>query len=111
MVYTIGRVSKLPEMSEGLFSLLRFLRHELERSLEHADLHLEGIDELDAEGRERAMEVGHAMVEGIEFTRGYILDAFSALGEIRAEVVELPTPGGERTVAVLRLAPHDSARA
>jgi hypothetical protein len=98
-------------MSDGLFALLRFLRHELERSLEHADLHLEGIDELDAEGRDRAAEVGTALLEGIEFTRGYVLDAFAALGEIKPEYAEMPTPGGQRTVAVLRLAPREAARA
>jgi hypothetical protein len=118
MVYIIPAVSKaapqkpdpLPEMNAGLFALLRFLRHELERSLEHADLHLEGLDELDVEGKERAGEVGDALLEGIEFTQGYLLDAFAALGDLRPERAEMPTPGGQRTVAVIRLRPHENAR-
>ncbi len=100
----------LGEMSPGLFAMLRFLRHEFERELEHADLRLEGVDELDLEGRELALEVGHALLEGLEFNRGYILEAFAALGELRAECKRLPTPGGERTVAVLTLLPAEVAR-
>jgi hypothetical protein len=100
----------LGEMSSGLFALLRFLRHEFERELEHADLRLEGVDELDLEGRELALEIGHALLEGLEFNRGYILEAFAALGELRPECRRLPTPGGERTVAVLTLSPAEHAR-
>jgi hypothetical protein len=96
-------------MSPGLFALLRFLRHEFERELEHVDLRLEGIDELDLEGRELALEVGHALLEALEFNRGYILEAFAALGELRPECKRLPTPGGERTVAVLTLSPSAHA--
>jgi len=92
-------------MSPGLFALLRFLRHEFERELEYVDVQLEGVDELDLEGRELALEVGHALLEGLEFNRGYILEAFTALGELRCECRLLPTPGGERTVAALTLAP------
>ena len=99
------------EMSEGLFALMRFLRHEFERALEHADMHLEGADELDLEGSNLALEVGQALLEGLEFTRGYLLDAFAALGVLRAECTRLPTPGGERTVAALALTPRPLALA
>ncbi len=107
----VPKLPPLPPMNDGLFALLRFLRHEFERALEHADLHIEGIDELDAEGREIATEVSEALLEGIEFNQGYILDAFAALGALKAETCVLPTPGGERTVAVLHLSPHESALA
>lgn len=96
-------------MSAGLFAMLRFLRHEFERELEHADLQLEGVDELDLEGRELALEVGHALLEGLEFNRGYILEAFAALGELSTACRLLPTPGGERTVAALTLVPAPAA--
>ena len=96
-------------MSPGLFAMLRFLRHEFERELEFVDVQLEGVDELDLEGRELALEVGHALLEGLEFNRGYVLEAFAALGELRAEHRLLPTPGGQRTIAVLTLVPaHDA---
>jgi len=97
-------------MSPGLFALLRFLRHEFERELEHVDLRLEGVDELDLEGRELALEVGNALLEGLEFNRGYILEAFAALGDLRPAHRQLPTPGGQRTVAVLTLSPAALAR-
>jgi len=96
-------------MSPGLFAMLRFLRHEFERELEYADIRLEGVDELDLEGRELALETGTALLEGLEFSRGYILEAFAALGVIRAEHKLLPTPGGVRTVAALTLVPAADA--
>jgi hypothetical protein len=103
-------MSETPDMRPGLFALLRFLQHELAQWLEHVDLRLEGIDDLDAEGREVALEVAHALLEALEFTKGYVLDAFAVLGEIKTDIIELPSPGGERTLAVLRLTPTSEAQ-
>ncbi len=92
-------------MTDGLFQMLRFLQHHFQRPLEHLDLRLEGVDELRGEERELALEVGHALAEGIEFTHGYVLAPFTALGHWKLELVPLPTPAGERTVAALAFEP------
>ncbi len=98
-------------MRPGLHALLRFLQHELALFLEHVDLRLEDIEDLDAEGREVALEVAHALLEALETTKGYLLDALVAFGSFKAEIAELPAPAGMRTLAVVSLTPADDARA
>jgi hypothetical protein len=105
------RMNETREMGAGLYALLRFLQHELAQWLEHVDLRLEGIEELDAEGREVALEVSHALLEAMELTKGYVLDAFTLVCVAKAEIAEMPSPAGERTLAVLRLTPAENARA
>jgi len=104
-------MSETREMGPGLFAVLRFLQHELSQWLEHVDLRLEDIEDLDAEGREVTMEVAHALLEALELTKGYLLDAFAILGTIKPEITELPAPAGMRTLASLCLVPSDDARA
>ncbi|MHB8420520.1 MAG: hypothetical protein ACYDCL_20800 [Myxococcales bacterium] len=91
----------LPEMNDGLFRMLRFLQHHFQRALEHADIRLEGTDELEGDARDLALEVAHALCEGLEYTHGWLLEPFGALGRWRLAVRPLPTPGGLRTVAAL----------
>jgi hypothetical protein len=98
------------EMRPGLHALLRFLQHELSQWLEHVDLRLENLEDLDAEGREVALEVAHALLEALELTKGFMLDAFAVVGALKPEIRELPSPSGERTLAVLRLTPAEEAR-
>ncbi|MHB1846080.1 MAG: hypothetical protein ACYCWW_14740 [Deltaproteobacteria bacterium] len=92
-------------MSDGLYRVLRFLGHELGRGLEHVDLRLEGVDELEGEERELALEVGLALLEGLEYGRGYLLEPFAVLGRFELELAQLPTPAGRRTVAALSFVP------
>jgi len=99
------------EMRPGLHAVLRFLQHELAQWLEHVDLRLEDLEDLDPEGREVALEVAHALLEALELTKGYELDAFAALGELKPDIVELPAPAGVRTLAVLRFTPAGEATA
>ncbi len=94
-----------PAMTDGLFRMLRFLQHHLQRSLEHATLRLEGVDEAEGEDRDVQLEVGHALVEGLEFAHGWLLDPFSALGRWEPELAHVPAPGGSRTVAALGFSP------
>lgn len=87
--------------------MLRFLQHHFQRPLEHIDLRLEGLDtgDLDAEDRDLALEIAHALVEGVEFTHGYLLTPFTALGGWKLDLAVLPTPAGRRTVAALSFEP------
>ena len=94
-----------PPLSDALFRLLRFLGHELARPLEHVDLRLEGFDELQGDEREVAAEVALALLEGIEFDRGYLFDPLSVLGAFEIDLVRLPTPAGDRTVAAVSFSP------
>jgi len=95
----------LPLPNDGLFRMLRFLQHHFQRGLEHADFRLDGADELDGDVREVALEVAHALCEALEYTHGWLLEAFTALGRWTLELRELPTPGGTRTVAALVFEP------
>jgi hypothetical protein len=92
-------------MTDGLFQMLRFLQHHFQRPLEHIDMRLEGVDELPAEDRELALEIAHALIEGVEFIHGYLMTPFTALGHWQLEVARLPTPAGMRTVAALAFEP------
>jgi hypothetical protein len=103
-------MNEMREMRPGLHAVLRFLQHEFAQWLEHVDLRLEDLEDLDAEGREVTLEVTHALLEALEFTKGYVLNAFSLIGTLKPEITELPSPAGERTLAVLRLAPTEEAR-
>ena len=95
----------MPELQDGLFRMLRFLQHELQRSLEHVDLRLEGVDDLEDEDRELTLETCHALLEGIEYSRGYLLEPFAALGTWSLEIASLPAPGGSRSLAALAFRP------
>jgi hypothetical protein len=95
----------MPEIPDGLFEMLHFLQHHFQRPLEHIDMRLEGVDELPEEERELALEVAYALVEGVEFTHGYLLAPFTALGHWALELAQLPTPAGRRTVAALAFEP------
>jgi hypothetical protein len=99
------------EMRPGLHALLRLLQHEFAQGLEHVDLRLEDLEDLDPEGREVALEVAHALLEALELSKGYLLDALVLLGTLKPEIAELPAPAGERTLAVLSLTPNDEAGA
>ena len=68
-------------------------------------MRLEGVDALREDDRELALEIAHALVEGVEFTHGYLLTPFTALGHWKLDVLPLPTPAGRRTVAALAFAP------
>ncbi len=92
-------------MNDSLFRLLRFLQHHFQRGLEHATLRLEGVEELADEEREVTLEVAHALCEALEYSHGWLLEAFTALGHFALELRELPAPGGARTVAALAFEP------
>jgi hypothetical protein len=92
-------------MNDGLYRMLRFLQHHFQRGLEHASFRLDGIDELDEDAREVALEVAHSLCEGLEYTHGWLLTAFTALGRWSVEVRSLPAPGGRRTLAALAFEP------
>jgi hypothetical protein len=91
----------MAHITDGLFQMLRFLQHHFQRPLEHIDMRLENIDELSEDERELALETAHALVEGVEFTHGYLLLPFAALGHWKLELASLPTPAGPKTVAAL----------
>jgi hypothetical protein len=102
---------EMRQMGPGLHAVLRLLQHELAQGLEHVDLRLEDIEDLDADGREVALEVAHALLEALELTKGYLLDALVVLGALKLEIAELPSPGGERTLAAVSLTPSEESRA